>query len=202
MNKLFSAESPFPASLPTSPHHGATRSNITVCNSNPTTQTVVAQNKQFIEDINSMLQCPCAATGYLKAMLSIIVFKILVRHASAVRQIRRPSFEGDSTLSSRRRKTPTKEQMRPSGSYCSSHDDEGTRRMTAQPIPSELYRVQGLVNQFALRLNSYRVGEMKHSPVAPNTTTFSGTSLSVVGADLRECLISLSSEIINMLRHS
>ncbi|KAH8701044.1 aflatoxin regulatory protein-domain-containing protein [Talaromyces proteolyticus] len=223
MSKLFLPESPISASSSTRPGDDRTLSTSTAQSSsnNISTQTLIAQNKQSIESINNILQCQCTETGYRITLLSMIVFKILERYALAARQQpREASFEVigsvfSTTLSdSRRKSSAANDQMEPYIDYSKSSDDESTRRMTAQLILSELHRVQGLVNKLTQRLNARETlgknsgFERNYSQIMPSKdggkdiSGFSAATLDKMKTDLRKCLATLSSEIINTLRQS
>lgn len=221
MNKLFIPDTPFSASMSTSPSDAATISNHTTSDKigHFSAQSLVAQNRQFIEAVDSILQCSlCVETSYLVTILSTIISKILERYTEAARQC--PGHlifdEYEGTVSNGRRNTTTKECMAYFGSYSGSHDDDA-RRATARLILGELHRVQGLMNRLPLRQNAPK-GEMgpeditfeRNSPVllssdgqrtAPGVT-FSATTLGGMKTDLRENLTTLSFGIIKMLRES
>lgn len=213
MKKLSSTKSPACA-LSNSPDDATITSNIGH-SSNLSAQTVVMENKQTIEAVSNILQCSCAEDGYLLTMLSMIVFKILGRYAAAARKQPGGANEGIAMPSG---SAFTEEQMRQLSSYCP--DDEGLGRKAAQLILSELHRVQRLVNQLSPRLKARGVGGASKCggiPGARNsggdcqilslldietTTTSFSTTLNQIEIDLRKCLSTLSSEVINMLRQS
>jgi hypothetical protein len=219
MSKLFIPDRPFSASISTSPSDAATISNNTT-NYNIghfSAQTLVAQNRHFIEAVDSILKCSlCVETGYLVTILSTIISKILERYTEAARQC--PGhlmFEGyEGTMSNGRRNTTTKENMGHFGTYSGSHDDDA-RRATARLILGELHRVQGLMNRLSLRHNAPReeIGQKsanfeRNSPVfsssdgqkTASVVAFSATTLGEMKTDLRKTLTTLSFGIIKMLR--
>jgi hypothetical protein len=172
----------------------------------PTIQSVIAENEQTIEAISNMLQCPCSQDGYLLAIMSLIVFKILGWYAAAAKEIPEAPVTEDGQNSdnpkteSRRHSSCHSEQVLqfPTivGSYCLDGEDQG--RMAAQLVLSELHRVQRLVNQLSSRLkaadgqDAAREGDI--------ASPFSATMLNQLEADLRKRLRALSLEIVDMLR--
>jgi hypothetical protein len=221
MSKLFIPDTPFSTSISTSPSDAATISNNTA-NYNIghlSAQTLVTQNRHFIEAVDKILQCSlCVETGYLVTILSTIISKILERYTEAARQC--PGhlmFEGyEGTMSNGRRNTTTAENMGNFGTYSRSHDDDA-RRATARLILGELHRVQGLMNRLSLRQNAPRqeIGQKsanfeRNSPVfsssdgqkTASAVAFSATTLDEMKTDLRKNLTTLSFGIIKMLRES
>jgi hypothetical protein len=176
---------------------------------------VIAENKQTIEAISSMLQCPCSQDRYLLAIMSLVVFKVLGWYAAAAREAPVPD---DSRYLSRPRPDQglhCSEQVLKSpavvGSYCIDGADQG--RMVAQLVLSELHRVQRLVNVLSQRLK--RPGMRNEGVGTSNsaaadgrdlvcdderTSPFSATLLDQLEADLRRRLRTLSAEIVDMLR--
>ena len=184
----------------------------------PTIKSVVAENEQTIETISNMLQCPCAQDGYLLAIMSLIVFKVLGSYAAAARET--PATDGglNPPMSHRnvQRHSSWHSKQGPQfpivvGSYCIDGDDQG--RMAAQLILSELHRVQRLVNLLSQRLKGHgkRNGETGTPGSADNDQDrvvsdgqrippFSSPMLDQLEADLRKRLRALSLEIVGMLR--
>lgn len=183
----------------------------------PTIQSIVAENERTIEAISNMLQCPCSQDGYLLAIMSIIVFKVLGWYAAAAREtpVKDDSQSSSKCLPDHRRRSPYHyEQVLQSpavvGSYCINGEEQG--RMAAQLVLSELHRVQRLVNLLSQRLkgqgvrngavgtpNSVADGQNLFSD-GENTCPFSGAMLDQLEADLRKRLRALSLEIIDRLR--
>lgn len=183
----------------------------------PTIQSVVAENEQTIEAISNMLQCPCSQDGYLLAIMSLIVFKVLDWYSAAARET--PVTDDSQTPSQshpvhRRHSLCHSEKVLQSptvvGSYCIDGEDQG--RMAAQLVLSELHRVQRLINLLSKRLKGH--GTCNGAVVTSNTAAdgqdtlsdgestlpFSATMLDQLEADLRKRLRALSSEIVDMLR--
>lgn len=220
MNKFFSPELTSSTSS-TSLHDSATTPRSKHRGRQLAAETVIRQNKLCIESVSNMLECSCAETGFLLTVLAVIVFKILDRYTMAARQ--HPSgngggFEGlESLIGNDRVKFPAAGGGLSFDDYTKMpHGDVDSRRMVAQLILSELHRVQGLVNQLALRLMARRAGEGARSSsnsemsfsIMPqlegvqSMAAFSSTTLGQMETDLRKCVSSLSSEIIHILRHS
>jgi hypothetical protein len=162
----------------------------------PNIQSIVAENKETIEAISTMLQCPCSKDGYLLAIMSIIVFKVLGWYAAAARKtpvtdespspIKSPSSHSEQVL-----QCPTVV-----GSYYIDGEDQG--RMAAQLVLSELHRVQRLVNLLSKRLKG--ADEEDKLSNGEITSPFPATMLNQLETDLRKRLRGLSLEIVDTLR--
>lgn len=219
MSKLFIPDTPFSASTSTSPSDAATISNNNTSYTlgHFSVQALVAQNRHFIEVVDSILQCSlCVETGYLVTILSTIISKILERYTEAARQCpgRLIFEEYESTVSIGRRNTSTKEH----GAYFDTYQDDNAKRATARLILGELHRVQGLMNKLPLRENAIReeIGQAgfnleKNAPTfsssdsqkkAASGVAFSTTTLGGMKTDLRKSLTELSFGIIKILRES
>lgn len=183
----------------------------------PTSQSVVAENKQIIEAISNMLQCPCSQDGYLLVIMSLIVFKVLDWYAAAACEMSVTNNNQSSSKSHadyRRNSLCRPEMMLQSSKVMSSYciDDEDQGRMATQLILSELHRAQRLVNLLSQRLKSHltRNGRVSKSNNAADdqdtlsdgesTSSFSATMMGQLEADLRKRLRALSLEIVDMLR--
>ena len=148
----------------------------------PTTEHVVTRNKETLEAIRAMLECPCSSpdNGYLLAVISLAVLKVLGWYKAAVQDL--PFSSPASTYPTspwkaqqhaqqpedgsrfRRAKDPTTARggrrachtehvlQTPAviDGYRLEGDDQG--RMAAQLVLSELHRVQRLVNVLGSRL--------------------------------------------------
>lgn len=66
-------------------------------NQNPTVQAVIAENESTISALNDMLECPCSEDGYLLAIISLVVFKVMGWYAAAAG--RAPANEDDGEVS-------------------------------------------------------------------------------------------------------
>ncbi|KAG9229998.1 aflatoxin regulatory protein-domain-containing protein [Amylocarpus encephaloides] len=181
----------------------------------PSAQAVVLENKQTIEVLTAMLQCSCREDGYLLMVLSMVVFRIVGRYAAAA--LKRPDEDGGGSERSSVSASAKERKIRPSN-Y--DPDDEGPRRMAAQLVLIELHRVQRLINELSLRLQAHGRGSAGNSnegisavrnsrwerqiPTLSDHLTkaapFSAARFAQLEVDMRKCLSTLSSEIINMLR--
>lgn len=180
----------------------------------PTIQSVVAENEQTVEAIGKMLQCSCSQDGYLLAITSLIVFKVLGWYAAAARETRVTNEGqdlGEFPTSLRQDSSDHSEQVLhcPTvvGGYHIDGEDQG--RMAAQLVLSELHRVQRLVNLLSQRLKGHgvrngAVGLSKNTIDGQSdgqcTPPFSATMLDHLEADLRKRLRALTMEIVDMLR--
>ncbi|KAH8800670.1 putative C6 transcription factor [Xylogone sp. PMI_703] len=181
----------------------------------PTIQAVIAKNEATIIAVGTMLQCSCSQDGYLLAIISLIVFKVLGWYAAAARKT--PSSTDSSSGSrspsvSSMRQSPHSEQVLQNpaivGSYCL--DGEDGARMAAQLVLSELHCVRRLVNQLSskLKVQVVRKGggaDTSNSSgcVGADSETalpLSAVMLSQLEVDLRKRLRTLSSEIVEFLR--
>jgi hypothetical protein len=177
-------------------------------------QTVVSENKQIIEAVGNMLQCPYPEDVYLLTLISMIIFKVLERYAAATRQEVWEATEGDDGpdrgVSARGHRL-----------NLSNHrpGDKDLRRLAAQSILGELHRVKQLIKQLSPRLRAHggrstsrdggttneksarggiRAPLLQYSEVT--VAPFSTTTLDTIEVDLRRCLSTLSQDIISMLQ--
>ncbi|KAF2723089.1 hypothetical protein K431DRAFT_283253 [Polychaeton citri CBS 116435] len=175
----------------------------------PTVKAVIAQNEGTIEAVSKMLDCTCSQDGYLLAVMSLIIFKILGWYAAAACQ--KPSSQ-HSQASSSRQSSPSEQMLRtPSvaGSYRLHGDDSS--RTAAQLVLIELHRVRRLIDQVSSRLKSLAVkrdgGEEPEVSggldfVSDMSLPFSATMYNQLDAALVTRLRALSLEMIDRLRRS
>jgi hypothetical protein len=184
----------------------------------PTIQTVIVENEHTVEAVSSMLQCSCSQDGYLLAIMSLIVFKVLGWYAAAARTALSP-VEDESTAHSpsstayTQRSSHSEQVIKNSGSakvgnYCLDGEDSG--RMAAQLVLSELHRVQRLVSQLSTRLKAQAAktagapGTAIHSVFEDaggvSTLPFSAAMLDQLGVDLAKSLRRLSADLVEGLR--
>ncbi|KAI1378725.1 aflatoxin regulatory protein-domain-containing protein [Hypoxylon crocopeplum] len=116
----------------------------------PTIRAVIAQNKAAIDGVGKMLRCACSQDGYLLAVLSLIIFKVLDWYAAVAQ--RRPGLQDHHAPGSRPSSTSTHCPPSPTviGNYCLEGTDSA--RMAAQLVLSELYIVRRLVEQLSSKL--------------------------------------------------
>lgn len=184
----------------------------------PTIQAVIAKNERTIEAVSTMLQCSCSEDGYLLAIMSLIIFKVLGWYAAAARQT--PSVgDGNDRVQSPRSFSSGylshSEQVILGSPVVGSYrlDGEDLTRMAAQLVLSELHRVQRLVNQLStkLKMQAAKNGGMVNTPISSasenaenaeseTTSSLSAVMLDQLEVDLRKRLRSLSLEIVEGLR--
>lgn len=171
----------------------------------PTIQTVITANKESIETISNILQCPCSQDGYLLAIMALVVFKILGWYAAAARETRKAPGGEENQSSERDQPEP----RRPSschseqvfqfptilGNYSPGSEDQGC--IAAQLVLGELHHVQRLVTQLSSRLKVVGSQGVHEDNI---TSPFSAAVLDQLAADLRNRLRTLSLEILDTLR--
>jgi hypothetical protein len=172
-----------------------------------TIQPVIAYIDQSIQAISDILQCHCSQDGYVLAILSIFILKILDWYAAMVRQT--PDLEGygqiwDNAPSKHQAQhQPENIQWLPAvvaGDDCADGEDQG--RMAAQQILGKLHRIQRLVNIISQRFNNQK--DIPNSSTTNSSDVFlflfSRSSLEQIEVDLRKRLQNLSAETVDMLR--
>ncbi|KAI0469986.1 hypothetical protein GGR56DRAFT_156287 [Xylariaceae sp. FL0804] len=145
------------------------------------TKSVIDDNRRMIESVSCILGCSCAEDGYILTMLSMIVVKILRRYAAVALNLLGKG-EGQSA----------------------PKEVQGTERLAAQEILSELHQVQQLVQDISPRLMASD-GAGEHGGrrmLLSLKLPFSAITLQKIGVDLRETLSTLTSELITMLRET
>ncbi|RHZ59797.1 Zn(II)2Cys6 domain-containing transcription factor tpcE [Aspergillus thermomutatus] len=174
-------------------------------------QAVLAENKQHIETVSSLLSCAsCTKDAFLLAIVSMIVLKILERYASAARtQVlgsRVGSVETDTgPRSANSMISSSKDQIKAlsSRTYTMARDDSASGCAPARLVLSELHRVQRLVNLLSPKLKGSKAGDargMEHAiwgclQVAnendkTQSAFFSSNTLAQMESDLRKSLSS------------
>ncbi|EME38895.1 AflR regulatory protein-like protein [Dothistroma septosporum NZE10] len=191
----------------------------------PTIDSVITENRQIVDQIVKILECPCSHDEYLLTIVHLVVFKVMAWYAAAARE--KPSLAEEINWTDQqsgrpRSRTHSEEVLRfpPSiDGYSSDGSDNG--RMAAQLVLSELHRVQRLVNLLSQRLEGVRlrnhvassgsssslesIGE--DSVVGVSLSATAGSPLSSptfdqLEADLRKRLRAVSFETIDVLRRS
>jgi hypothetical protein len=151
-------------------------------------KTVIDANKQTIDAVSTMLQCPCLQDGYLLTIISLIVFKILDSYSAAaiISEVEEPDADADAT-------------------------EDDVLYMAAQRILGELHRVQRLVKQLSINIKRHTAtesqldipetviscGQERKSEIA---LPFSTVMLSQLEEDMRKRLKSLSTGMAAHLR--
>ncbi|EOA85724.1 hypothetical protein ACJQWK_07726 [Exserohilum turcicum] len=144
----------------------------------PALDLVIEANKQYISQVDSMLQCQCLHDGYLLTILSLIVFKVLDSYDAAASSSETQRADTDAT-------------------------EDDVRRMAAQRVMGELHRVQRLVNQLSINIKRHTTTEAQEKVLGSLTSDrrnvegeaflpFSTVMLSQLETDMRKRLRSLS----------
>lgn len=190
----------------------------------PTMQHVVAKNKQTLEAIQIILECPCsgADNSYLLAVISLVILKVLgwykaavqdlpvamwtQQHRSSVGNPRKGEAGNDPIPTRERRRRPAchAERVLQTPAVIDGYrlDGDDQARMAAQLVLSELHRVQRLVNVLGSRLKQGPEGGGRNlgSGNPGDTPVFSPAWFGQLETDLRKRVRSLSLEIVDMLR--
>ncbi|KAI1421561.1 hypothetical protein F5Y12DRAFT_767327 [Xylaria sp. FL1777] len=174
----------------------------------PTIPDIIDKNKKVLAIISSMMQCSCSNDGYLLAVVSLIIFKVLSRYNMMLRNI--PLTTGchgrhnttlHTTSSSARCQQDVDHVM--VGNHLFPGEDQD--RMKAQLVLGELHRVQSLMNQLSLKLKSLAAKKRESRPCtgghvgADEMPSISALVIDQVGTDLRKRLQWLSKHIIEGL---
>ena len=173
----------------------------------PTIPAVIARNEATIDAVSTMLKCLCSQDGYLLAVMSLIIFKVLGWYAAVARKT--PSFQGPQACRSRQSSPSEQVLQNPTvvGSYCL--DGADSPRMAAQLVLSELHRVRRLVDQLSSKLKVQAAkkgrGGGAETPESLDLDNEMMLPLSAVmyeqlDVDLRKRLRALSWEMIDRLR--
>ncbi|KAL4984863.1 aflatoxin regulatory protein-domain-containing protein [Aspergillus falconensis] len=196
--------------------------------STPTIQSVVTDNREAIDTLSAIMDCPCSHDGYILPVVSLAVLKVMGSYIAAARgQIPAPDdtreWGKDTSMHTGRAKQPfffDEELPRspcPTGIY--SIEGRNQNRMAAQLVLSELHRVQRLVNVLASRLENIRLRRCLSpaSTFGSNSTNniienpliaarrilpLSSSTFSQLEDDLRKRLRAISSETIEILRRA
>ncbi|KAI0128186.1 aflatoxin regulatory protein-domain-containing protein [Hypoxylon sp. NC0597] len=175
----------------------------------PTVQSIIENNKQVLEATSAMMQCSCSDDGYLLAITSLIISKVLGWYHTAARKMSIPPSNHDKSLASSSWPTPSSNKSQETtgsvvvGGYCLDGEDQD--RMKAQLVLGELHRVQSLVNQLGIKLRL--LAEKKRDVTSgaggymevEKMPSISALVVDQVGTDLRNRLQWLSKNIIQRL---
>jgi hypothetical protein len=181
-----------------------------------TTQNVLSTNQKTIEVVSEILQCSCSQDGFMLAIISLIIFKMLNWYAAAARQAplwhNNPGEGSESNHSFNSSHQISPEQVLPDSAATGSPGLEGEdpAYMAAQRVLSELHCVQRLVNQLSTKLKEQvsrsggaaaiqTPGPSEHGH-GESSLPFSAGILDQLGVDLRRRLKSLSGEVVALLR--
>lgn len=180
-----------------SPTPSSTEDNKNFVSSYSNLESIISKNKQTIETVTTILNCPCSQDAYLLAIMTLIVFKVINWYSTLARQ----SHTGHHPAGRRHSISGPLDDV--------GEEDEG--RIAGQLILGELHGVQRLVSQLSRRLMADSVrssmgqllpDEIGSIQVADSDgwVPFSAAMLDQLEADLRKGLRTLFSEIVNMLR--
>ncbi|KAI1410226.1 aflatoxin regulatory protein-domain-containing protein [Hypoxylon sp. FL1857] len=175
----------------------------------PTVQSIIDNNKQVLEATSAMMQCSCSNDGYLLAITSLIISKVLGWYDTAARRMSLAPSDRDRSAASSSLATPTsnKSQETPGSVVVSGYclDGEDHDRMKAQLVLGELHRVQSLVNQLGTKLKLLAERKRGDTPgpggymELEKMPSISAMVVDQVGTDLRNRLQWLSKHIIQGL---
>jgi hypothetical protein len=190
-----------------------------------TIESVIADNKQIIDTIQTVLECRCGQDEYVATLVSLILFKAMGWYVAVARSRSSPAPRDSGMGSLRPSSASFEEQVLdlPAvvGGYCV--DGHHQSRMAAQLVLSELHRVQRLVTLVGRRLESLRHRSFSQDSSTSSSSASSsvidsgcpslmlsglGTSpllsntLSHLEDDLRKRLRAVSSETIDILRRA
>ncbi|KIA75630.1 transcription factor AflR [Aspergillus ustus] len=139
-----------------------------------TIESVIEDNKQILDTVQTVLECRCADDEYVATLVSLIVFKVMGWYVAVARD-RSADPARDECFGSMSTESSALHSRRPSvssfeeqvlhlptvvGSYCV--DGHHQSRMAAQLVLSELYRVQRLVTLVGRRLEMIRHRSLGH----------------------------------------
>ncbi|TWU71002.1 hypothetical protein ED733_001742 [Metarhizium rileyi] len=185
-------------------------------------RAILARNKDTLTAVGAMVKCACSEDGYLLAIVSLIIFKVLDWYTAVaghspslqqdtVSQEEPPTSRSSSTVSPC---TISSDYGRPGSEYCFKGTDSA--RMAAQLVLSELYLVRRLVEQLSTKLREHgRTGEKKNDDTTAaalervSEASYSDSDLpsplsvatyASLGIALAERLRSLSLSTIDQLR--
>jgi hypothetical protein len=186
----------------------------------PTIESVISKNKETIEAISNMMDCPCTQDDYIVTVLSLIVLKVMAWYSAAASVKSTP----DDAMSwsdpfndhlKRERQSSFGEQVL---HQPQTTEDNDYSRKAAQLVLSELHRVQRLINLLSKRLEVIRLrngdssnsssgskassvsGSSDPTSLPKRASTLSGSTFSQLETDLRKRLRSVSSDTLDILR--
>jgi hypothetical protein len=162
-------------------------------------QSIITENRQTIEAIISMLQCPCSEDPYILSIMSLVMFRVLSSYTAAAR-------ETPTTAADPEHRQPHPPRVPPSmGGFAVENDEKG--RIMAQLVLSELHRAQRLISMLSQRLKAQQAPP--GGPLHPQASSamhgmasasFSNTLLEQYDVELRGRLRAVSAEIVEILR--
>ena len=183
-----------------------------------TVQAVMARNESTIQAVGMMLQCSCSQDGYLLAVMSLIIFKVLGWYAAVAHET--PCWQGGGCAHLPSQRSAEQEQLYHNHTNAvggSSYlEGANSARMAAQLVMTELHRVRYLVEQLSSKLkvqaakNGGGQGGQGLSVAAPPpggwdwlnemAPPLSAMMYDQLDMDLRKRLRALSGEMMDRLR--
>jgi hypothetical protein len=167
----------------------------------PSVSVIIERNRDSIDAIGAILACSCSTDANMLAVTAHIVFKVLGWYAIVARGTSSSRDNGgdidNSSCGSSSGGYPGNSagRLTTAASLPYQGADHNSCRMAAQLVLRELYRVQRLVTELAVKLKAM-------SQDATELLPFSGTILDSLGADLKNKLKILSLEIVQSLRNN
>jgi hypothetical protein len=161
---------------------------------------------EIMTSLGNILKCSCSRDAYVLAVICLIVAKILSCYAEAARQVR--SDEGTRGFSVEPQSLAWSPIDAAQAAECPfpgrKHNDE-MGPLSAPQILSELYRLQGFVEELGKKLQTCRnqSQSVEINDIYTGVDTvfpFSASVLDQLGDGLRKRLNSLSLHIIEVLR--
>lgn len=179
-----------------------------------TVESVISENKQVIESITKLIDCPCSQDEYVVAIASLVVFKVMGLYAAVASEgsqvdefIDWNSNSGSDLTKSSSLDVQDLHHPTTVGNNCMQDNEQG--RMAAQLVLSELHRVSRLVNILSQRLGNIRLRNKLPSGSRSSLMGYgvgvpalSVPTFELLEQDLRKRLKAVSSETIERLRRS
>ena len=169
----------------------------------PTLRRVIAENERMVEAIDNILQCrQCSGNGYVLVLLSLVIFKLLDRYATAA------AVHFDSNrISCPKSILPCRVEV----SARDLNPDESAR-VVAKMVLSELHHVQRLLKKLSARLKMhYAKSKVGGTSIGDFISTFdvlcggesssffSTAVLEQIEADIQSHLRKVSCRLVDML---
>jgi hypothetical protein len=160
-----------------------------------------------------MIECSCSEDGYVLAIITLILSKVMAWYAAAAGRAQINEEDGGSVTGRSSRSTSVHyEQVVRRPEVVRNYHLKGkdSDRMAAQLVLSELHRVQRLVTSLSEKLKTKTESEGLTTPSsmasgqigtpAASALPFSASAFNLLEADLRKKLRSLSLNIVESLR--
>ncbi|KAL2139773.1 hypothetical protein VTI28DRAFT_4725 [Corynascus sepedonium] len=170
-------------------------------------KAVLGENQQSIDAISTILSSSsCDGDGFLLAVLSMTVLKMLERYDAAAQA---QPIDSESNLGLRVSNglmsySTGPDHRRTTSTPALRHDDSGREAVAAKLVLGELHRVQRLVNELSRAVEKHNQGggnpAMKADGIIPARLLVTASTLSQLETDMRKSLSALSTDIIERLR--